>query len=133
MVYRFDGDAFYAVEVVDKQGEPAPTLFSRVPFDDSFCQFSIGLGEFRTADSINDARLDGHTHQANVQSYVGLPLLKPQGGLYGTFCHLDFVPRILSEDEYAFLQEATTVLAQHLPVTELAGERASTRISTLLP
>lgn len=118
VVYRFDGDAFYAVAVVDKLDEAPPELFNKVPFEDSFCQFSVGRGEFKTSDSLQDHRLDGHVHQADVQSYVGLPLTEPAGGLYGTLCHLDFVPQPLSEGEFAFLQEAALLVAQHLPAAQ---------------
>ncbi|RZJ01679.1 MAG: hypothetical protein EOP39_23440 [Rubrivivax sp.] len=117
VVYRFDGEAFYTIALVDKLGEPMPDLFVRVPFEDSFCQFSIGIGQFKTADSVKDQRLDGHLHQATVQSYVGLPLTRPLVGLYGTFCHLDLVPQVISDTEFAFLQQAAPLVAEHLPAT----------------
>ena len=115
VVYRCEGDAFYTGALVDKLGEPMPDLFIRVPFEESFCQFSVGIGQFRTTDSPRDPRLDGHVHQATVQSYVGLPLTRPSIGLYGTFCHLDLVPQEISDDEFAFLQQATALIAEHLP------------------
>lgn len=114
VIYRFDGDAFYSVAVFDKQGEPPPVLFRRVPFVDSFCQFTVGEGVFRTESSMDDRRLDGHIHQANVQSYTGLPLDDASGNLYGTFCHLDMVPQKLDETEFAFLQQATRLLSKYL-------------------
>lgn len=116
VIYRFDGDAFYSVAVFDKQGEPPPVLFKRVPFTDSFCQFTVGEGEFRTENSMGDRRLDGHIHQANVQSYTGLPIDDASGNLYGTFCHLDMVPRKLDESEFVFLKQATRVLSKYLAV-----------------
>ncbi|SFQ75256.1 GAF domain-containing protein [Variovorax sp. OK605] len=122
IVYKFDGDAFYGMVVVDKLGEPVPALFNKVPFDDSFCRYTVGEGVFSTACSPQDSRLDGHIHQANVQSYCGLPVTNPQGGLYGTFCHLDMVPQSLGDEEFAFLQEAAALLGGYLPETsELTG------------
>lgn len=120
VVYRFDGEAFYAMALVDKQGEAMPDLFVRVPFEESFCQFSVGIGQFKTADSMNDHRLDGHMHQATVQSYIGLPLTRPKVGLYGTFCHLDLAPQHISDSEFEFLQQATALIAEHLPVAPSA-------------
>jgi GAF domain-containing protein len=121
VVYRFDGQAFYGVIVVDKQNDP-PDLFNKVPFVDSFCRYTVDEGVFKTADSVRDCRLDGHIHQANVQSYIGLPLTDGVGDLYGTFCHLDFVPHEISEDEFAFMQKAAWRLAKYVPATRtLAG------------
>ncbi len=114
VIYRFDGDAFYSVAVYDKKGEPPPVLFKRVPFVDSFCQFTVGQGQFRTENSLCDRRLDGHIHQANVQSYTGLPLEDATGNLYGTFCHLDMVPQPLDESEFSFLKQATRLLSKYL-------------------
>ncbi len=120
VVYRFDGEAFYGMALIDKQREPAPELFKRVPFSDSFCQYTVGDGVFRTDASLEDCRLDGHMHQANVQSYVGLPLMHRGGTLYGTFCHLDVLPQNLGDDEYAFLQQAVMLFSDYLPtVSEL--------------
>lgn len=117
VVYRFDGETFYGLVVIDKLKEPAPTLFNKVPFRDSFCQYTVGEGEFRTAASMSDARLAGHIHQANVQSYTGLPLTDSKGELYGTFCHLDLIPQPLSDSEFAFLQSAVVLLGGYLPDT----------------
>lgn len=114
IIYRFDGEAFFAIAVVDKLKEASPALFSRVPFEDSFCRFTVTAGQFLTAASMDDRRLDGHLHQANVQSYIGLPLTCPNGDLYGTFCHVDFVPQAIDDSEFSFMQVAGRHLAGHL-------------------
>lgn len=122
IVYRFDGEAFYGMVVVDKLAQPVPSLFNRVPFVDSFCQYTVAEGEFSTPASLQDHRLEGHLHRANVQSYCGLPLTDPSGALYGTFCHLDLVPQTIGDAEYSFLQKAVLVLGEFLPATsELTG------------
>lgn len=118
VLYKLDGKAFHGLVVIDKLREPAPVLFNEVPFEDSFCQYTIGEGEFRTAASLNDARLDGHIHRGNVQSYTGLPLTDSKGDLFGTFCHLDLVPQALSDDEFEFLQRAVILLGGFLPAAE---------------
>lgn len=115
-VYQFEGDAFKLMAMFDKLHEAVPDLLGFVPFDESFCQYSVGLGQFVTSDSMEDHRLDGHIHQATVASYVGLPLTRPQGGLYGSLCHFDLVRQRISDPEFAFLQEATPVVAQYLPL-----------------
>ena len=128
IVYRFDGEAFYGMCVVDKLREPVPALFIKVPFQDSFCQYTVADGAFKTNDTMRESRLAGHLHQVTVQSYCGLPLLDPAGALWGTFCHLDTAPQVMSEAEYEFLQHAMALLGQHLPIaSELADSGAAPR------
>lgn len=122
IIYKFDGDAFYGMVVVDKLKEPIPVLFKKVPFEDSFCRYTLEAGVFQTQASMQDYRLDGHLHQATVQSYTGLPLTNAKGDFYGTFCHLDTIPQPLSDEEFAFLQRAAALLGAYLPaVSELAN------------
>jgi hypothetical protein len=123
VVYRLEGGQFCAVAVHDKQNEEPPELFKRVPFTDSFCQFSVADGAFRSENTLQDHRLDGHVHQATVQSYTGLPIKDVRGGLYGTFCHMDLAPQQLDESEFAFLQTAIPLLAPHLPAAREALSR----------
>ena len=64
MIYRFDGEAFYGMSAVDKHGEPIPAVFHKVFFEDSYCQYTMDNGEFRTESSLSDSRLSGHIHQS---------------------------------------------------------------------
>jgi hypothetical protein len=115
VVYKLDGAVFYNMAMIDKLGASVPSLFAKVPFVDSFCRFVVDEGEFKTAASMQDDRLAGHLHRATVQSYVGLPLTDARGELYGTFCHLDFVPRSISNGKFSFLQKASGLLGAYLP------------------
>lgn len=50
----------------DKAGEIRPELLAEVSMADSFCQFVLRDGVFRTDDSASDARLKGHPYQGVV-------------------------------------------------------------------
>ena len=115
VTYRFDGASFYAFDMVDKLEAPMPELFKKVPLAESFCQYTVADGVFKTDNSLAEPRLDGHIHQATVQSYIGLPLTNNHGDLYGTLCHIDAVPHHLTDDEHAFLNKAVSVLGKYLP------------------
>jgi GAF domain-containing protein len=85
-----------------------------VPLGDSFCQFTLRDGRFLTASSAADTRLDGHPYQGVMESYIGLPLARADGELFGTFCHFDLAGRPVNDEEYAFLTQVAAVLPRYL-------------------
>lgn len=113
-VYKLEDGFLRNVAIVDKLGEVVPDLLLKVPFAQSFCQFVLREGVFLTADSNVDDRLNGHPFKGIMGSYVGLPIARADGDLFGTFCHFDFPPRDLSEAEYAFLERAVRLLPAYV-------------------
>lgn len=115
-VYRLDADyVMKNVAIFDKEGEVLPESLMAVPLGDSFCQFVLKEGEFRLTDTdTQESRLKGHTYQGVVNSYVGLPLTRAGGDLYGTFCHFDFPARSMKVDEFEYLVQATRVLPHYV-------------------
>ncbi len=112
-VYRLDALTLRVVDMVDKQGLNDLDL-AAVPLGDSFCQFALRDGSFLTSSSGGDKRLDGHRYQGVVESYVGLPLTRANGELFGTFCHFDLAGRPVNDEEYAFLTQVAGVLPRFL-------------------
>ena len=113
-VYRLDGMMLRVVDMVDKEGGMDASTLQDVPLSDSFCQFTMKEGRFVTTGSGQDERLKGHPYQGVVESYVGLPLTRGAGELFGTFCHYDFSGQPVSEDEYAFLSRVARLLPRFL-------------------
>ena len=113
-VYKFQDDAFWLMAFADKLNEAVPDALGLVAFDDSFCQYSIGLGCFVSPDTAADKRLDGHVHQATLGSYVGLPIENQAGGIYGTICHMDLKPQSISDNEFGFLLRSAEVLSHYV-------------------
>ncbi len=112
-VYRLDELMLHMVDMVDKDGLDDMKL-EAVPLGDSFCQFTLREGSFLTTSSGGDKRLDGHPYQGVVESYIGLPLTRADGELFGTFCHYDLAGRPVNDDEYAFLTQVAAVLPRYL-------------------
>lgn len=109
-VYRFEGDLMRNLVLVDKAGEARPEQLAAVPFQDSFCQYVLREGEFRTADTREDRRLDGHAYQGVLLSYHGVPVLDDAGELFGSLCHFDPENKELSDVEFATMQRVARVL-----------------------
>ncbi len=112
-VYRLDQLMLHMVDMVDKDGLNDMKL-EAVPLGDSFCQFALRDGSFLTTRSADDPRLDGHPYQGVMESYIGLPLARADGELFGTFCHFDLAGRPVHDDEYAFLTQVAAVLPRYL-------------------
>lgn len=113
-IYRLDNAVMKNVDLVDKEGIGMPDL-QEVPLGNSFCQYVLRDGQFLTAGSGADRRLDGHPYQGVVGSYVGLPLLGNDGQLWGTFCHFDMANRPIQDEEFEFLQKVARLLPRYLP------------------
>jgi GAF domain-containing protein len=113
-MYRFDGELLRNVLLCDKLEQVRPDFLLAVPFKHSFCQFVLRDQAFRTEDSRQDKRLDGHPYQGVVISYHSVPLTTDDGSLWGTLSHFDMQRRDLSDDEFHLLESAARLLGSHL-------------------
>jgi GAF domain-containing protein len=109
--YRVQQDTLINLDLFDKAGEVRPEFLASVPLNDSFCQFVLRDGEFRTRCSGQDGRLDGHPYQGVMGAYHGVPLVDDNGGLFGTLCHFDTTDRTLPDEEFEFLQKAAHLMS----------------------
>lgn len=114
-IYRLRDGLLTNIFLHDKQGEATPTALAVVPLDISFCQFVFRDQLFRTDNSTEDRRLDGNPFQGQVLSYHGVPLVDGSGELYGSLCHFDLQPWGISDEEFAHLQLAATLMPEFLP------------------
>lgn len=114
-VYRLESGVLRNVELIDKEGEVKPEFLMAVPLEDSFCQFVLRDGVFRTSDSGQEPMLKGHKYQGVLLSYTGVPIVSTSGELYGTLCHFDALKRDLSEEDFQTLKDAARILTSYLP------------------
>ena len=113
-IYHLKNDVFTVVESIDKSRICSAPIGARTEFKDSFCRFPVLYGSFSTENSQSDPRLKGLAYPSGIESYTGLPLTFPDGKLYGTFCHYDAEPQVLSDFEYQFLQKAVPLLMRYI-------------------
>ena len=114
VVYRLDKNNLEIVNLIDKLDDAATAPASPVPFSHSFCEVAVQEGSIITCNSALDKRLDAKPQQGIITSYVGLPLMHSEGGLYGTLCHIDYDHHVISDDEFAFLQQAAQLMIRSL-------------------
>ncbi len=114
-VYRLDVGVLKSVELVDKAREVKPEFLMEVPLEDSFCQFVLRDGVFRTSHTGKESMLDGHKYQGVLLSYTGVPIVGADGVLIGTLCHFDALERGLSEQDFEDLQNAALLIPEYLP------------------
>jgi len=116
-VYRKSGAILHNMLLHDKQRKRRPEFLALVPYDQSYCQYVVRDGSFRTDDSTADTRLQGHPLQGLVVSYHSVPIRDGAGKFWGTLCHLDMKSLSLSELEFQLLQGAAELL--HCPLVEM--------------
>jgi GAF domain-containing protein len=110
-VYRLSDQRLRRLSFVDKEGGLGAET-EDVPFKDSFCEVAVREGHLVVTDLPTDARLHDQPNPLMLGSYVGLPLSRGPGVLYGTFCHYDTCAHPLSDDELVFLEQASQLLAR---------------------
>ena len=109
-VYKLASNVLRLVEIVDKLGDASSAGPPDVPLADSFCQFVIDKGPLRVVNAKVDARIIASPYKGPVVGYVGLPLTRGPGELFGTFCHYDFCEQPMPDEEYLFLHAAARLL-----------------------
>lgn len=109
-VYRLDSNVLRLVELVDKLNDKSSSGPPGVPLADSFCQFVIDNGPLLVVNAKMDARIIASPYRGPVVGYVGLPLTRSPGELFGTFCHYDFCEQPMPDEEYLFLHAAARLL-----------------------
>lgn len=115
-IYRLQDMVLHNVELVDKvvDDDFDRSGLQSVPLGDSFCQFVLRDGFFRTSRTTGMEALNGHPYQGVMESYVGLPLMSSPDTMFGTLCHFDFGERPLSDEEFTFLQRVARLLPRYL-------------------
>lgn len=116
-LYRLAGNVLESLVLIDKLDAILPSNLAVVPYSQSFCQFAIRDGLFRTENSAWDPRLDGHPAQGFINSYHGFPLVAADGSVLGTICHFDEAALALDDESFELLRLVAQILVDYLPNT----------------
>ncbi len=102
------------VAMVDKERSLDVFSVKAMPLQDSFCKLTLRDGFFATSHSGTDTRLEGHPQSGVYESYIGVPIPRIEGGLYGTLCHFDFASRPVDDQEFYLLESVAKFLPRFL-------------------
>jgi GAF domain-containing protein len=103
-LYLFDGDALRNLYFYDRE-QPEVETTDEIPVTASYCVFVRQTGQlFHTSDALRDERVREHPKREKIQSYCGVPLLDRAGSMFGSICHFDVAPRIISDEDVDLLE-----------------------------
>ena len=129
-VYRFTPSGAANLAIFDRESD-APESLLVVPEGASYCGIVRDSRDaFLVTRSLEDGRIVKHPAREAVQSYCGVPLVGEDGEVFGSLCHFDFEPRIVSEDVTDLMAEVSRYLSRDSGMNELA-ETVAQRITRL--
>ena len=108
-LYQFKDDQLRNLYFYDRE-YPEVESTDEIPVTASYCVFLRETGAlFHTSDALRDDRVRRHPKREQIQAYCGVPVLDAKGKLFGSICHFDLQPRVIS-DEDVDLMEAVALL-----------------------
>lgn len=123
-LYRFDDDVLRNVWFFDRE-QPELEAIDSMPVRASYCVFVRDQGAtFRVDDADTDGRVAEHPKREQIRAYCGVPLLDPDGRMFGTVCHFDYRPIAISDESVALMEALAPLLQHHtadLTVPERSG------------
>ena len=112
--FRFEGETLKNVFFFDRL-HPETQTCEEIPVQASYCVFVRDSGApFSTANSLDDRRVIAHVKRTSIQSYCGVPLLDRDGKMFGTICHFDLLPGVISNENVELLERMAGLLQPQL-------------------
>ena len=108
-LYQFEDERLRNLYFYDRE-TPELEWTDKIRVTASYCVFLRDQGRlFHTSDALRDERVRSHPQREKVQAYCGVPVLDAEGKLFGSICHFDYKPRVIT-DEDVDLMEAVALL-----------------------
>lgn len=121
-VYHADPPVLRNVQLFDRENPRLNLSGEVVQLDETYCGMTRETNAPVTiADSLQDPRLRAHAARESVLSYGGVPIRLNNGRPWGTLCHFDVRPRLLSPAELHILEAAAPLFARWLTETGALG------------
>lgn len=132
MITRTEGNDWIVLQTEDHGYGVQPGQVFR--WTDSFCSHMVKGDAPCIAPRSNDIELYAKApigKQVNIQAYIGQPLLKSNGELFGTLCAIDPAPKADSLTEEKDLIEFMAALLTHILQIELNQTEQARQIERL--
>ncbi|MEG3155061.1 sensor domain-containing diguanylate cyclase [Sphingomonas sp. RB1R13] len=119
-----------AVSLVDEERQWFKSIagldVSETPREQAFCDHTIrARGVMQVDDATADARFAGNelvTSDPLIRSYVGAPLVTPDGYQLGALCAIDRKPRSFDASQRALLERFSGLVVEQLELRTLAHQ-----------
>lgn len=109
--YRFEPPMLRSVALFDREQPSVNALVVR-SLQDTYCAFVATTGRaFSTPNSLDDLELRGHPARNEIVAYHAEPLFDENARCFGSLCHWDVRPRLVSPDEVRVLREIAPLIA----------------------
>ena len=122
-LYEFQDEQLRNLYFYDRE-YPDVESTDEIPVTSSYCVFLRNTGGlFHTSDALRDRRVRSHPKREQIQSYCGVPVLDAGGKLFGSICHFDLQPRVISDQDVDLMEAVALLLRdeQALRGRSLAG------------
>lgn len=134
-IAKNDGETNHIVKAINTD-EELVTEGSSAPLEQTFCSLSINYGENPLV--IEDISSDFLASQLDIApnfnngSFIGIPIYRNNGEVYGTICAMDNEPFEFTEEHQRSLELMSSLLTYVLKL-EAANEQIQTLSSPLVP
>ena len=99
-VYHAEPPLLRNVFLYDRENPGLNVSGQVTPLEETYCGISLATNApFATTDAPHDERLRLHAARDAIISYSGFPIRLAGGEPWGSLCHFDVRPRLLSPDE----------------------------------
>lgn len=117
-LYHADPPLLHNIGLFDRENPDIDPSGAVTQLDETYCDITCATAKpFVTADALNDTRLETHAARDSILSYAGVPIRLGSGRTWGSLCHFDLRPRLLSTEELAALGTVAPVVAEWLSVS----------------
>jgi GAF domain-containing protein len=114
-LYHADPPLLHNIGLFDRENPQIDPSGAVTKLDETYCAITCATAmPFVTADALNDTRLDMHAARDSILCYAGVPIRLGSGRAWGSLCHFDLRPRLLSTEELAALGTVAPVVAEWL-------------------
>ena len=119
-LYQFENERLRNIYFYDRE-YPEVESTEEIAVTASYCVFLRRTGLlFHTSDALRDDRVRTHPKREQVQAYCGVPVLDANGKLFGSICHFDLQPRVISDDDVDLMEAVALLLRDEPALRQLA-------------
>ncbi|CAN5918010.1 hypothetical protein BH11GEM1_BH11GEM1_09630 [soil metagenome] len=114
-LYHVEPPILRNVQLFDRENPLLNVSGDVKPLHETYCGVVWNTNTmFRVTDALEDAHLAAHPARESVLSYCGVPVRSASGLPWGSLCHFDVRPRLLSVQESRILELVAPLFARWL-------------------